>query len=782
MVHWLMVILTYNLAILKLSVSEVTLSLRLLHYKNRNGLTYENRPCDTRYEHDINHDGRCDTAFLFCLVRLPFRNPHNCTLGDHFTGFVGADDIHFINVNQQQEDKFDAQPRSASSLNTLWYQPIIYFRFKYPEAGIGLIVEVFDVDDMNNQTIHDSIDFYARKLLDLNTYPSKDLAKPRRIHLQSLFGVYTNLTADFSLYCSPNYFGTNCETFCLPHDQRYDCDVNTGQKICKNGYFGAHCFSDVRACADEPCLNNGTCVVYLRSYLCQCQKGFSGRTCEIGSTMRIFSSPCNRLNCVHGYCSKEGRCVCYNGWTSENCNGSFIIAGESGCSSRPCLHNATCETLIGVNPASAYRCHCRAGFTGRNCETSMIQMCEQVTCVHGQCFKIDYDTEICVCQKNWTGIDCSQRLHPSTTTTRTTTTPPPPTIRYIRPTKPTRIIKNLTNVVLQNDIHNYLDWLNMKYTDRKNGTLAELPITISTGHHKYKHSPCSSKPCLHNSTCVSRSEESFQCICSVSFIGVYCEIEQNPCESSPCQHQSLCISKSNHHIQCLCRPHYTGKFCEYPVPFYLTPFNEKCNRVCQNGGVCLIDEANQEQCVCKPTYTGHYCELSKTNCTNSTDPSCYADPCKSNPCLFNGTCHMLLASKNYICSCLEQYTGERCESEMNSNSSKVIATNPNINFDDDETNNTSNLWPLAIVFGYVFSLMLVFIIIWFLWYGLTIRPQSYTPYGERVSSDRYQPYRLGVSNPLFFTNQEYITPISTTLLTPPTTISNLDQWTRTITR
>jgi len=30
-------------------------------------------------------------------------------------------------------------------------------------------------------------------------------------------------------------------------------------------------------------------------------------------------------------------------------------------------------------------------------------------------------------------------------------------------------------------------------------------------------------------------------------------------------------------------------------------------------------------------------------------------------------------------------------------------------------NNTTDLWPLAIVFGYVFSLMLVFIIIWFLW-------------------------------------------------------------------
>ena len=71
---------------------------------------------------------------------------------------------------------------------------------------------------------------------------------------------------------------------------------------------------------------------------------------------------------------------------------------------------------------------------------------------------------------------------------------------------------------------------------------------------------------------------------------------------------------------------------------------------------------------------------------------------------------------------------------------------------------STDLWPLAIVFGYVFSLMLVFIIIWFLWYGVSNRPQSYfrseIPRNER-STDRYQSYRLGVSNPLFFTNQEH---------------------------
>ena len=67
----------------------------------------------------------------------------------------------------------------------------------------------------------------------------------------------------------------------------------------------------------------------------------------------------------------------------------------------------------------------------------------------------------------------------------------------------------------------------------------------------------------------------------------------------------------------------------------------------------------------------------------------------------------------------------------------------------------------------------------FLRYGLTIRPQTSLTYGECVS-DPYQPYRLGVSNPIFHTNQEYSTPISKTCATPPTTISNLDQWTRTI--
>ncbi|CAF3940161.1 unnamed protein product [Rotaria sp. Silwood2] len=723
MVQWLMIILVYDFAVLKLSLSEVTLSLRLLHYKNPNGLTYENRPCDRRLEHDINRDGRCDTAFLFCLVRLPFQNPHNCTLGDHFTGVVGANDIHFLDIDQQQQDKLDTQQRSLS-LVSIWFQSTIHFRFNYPKTGIGIIVEVFDVDDIDNRTIHDSIDFYGRTLADLKIYRTEEIAQKQRIYLRSLFGTHTNLTADISLYCSPNFYGNYCEIRCIPNEQRYDCDLNTGQKICKHGYFGQDCLSDVRACEDQPCLNNGTCVVYLRGYLCRCHKGYTGRTCEIG---------------------------------------------ESGCVSRPCLHNSTCETLIGVNPPSAYRCHCRSGYTGRNCEVAIVISCERTPCVHGQCFKIDLYTEICVCEKNWSGIDCSQALSTSSTTQKSYPLTTITSAKLIQTTKQMKIIKNVTNISLKHDLRDYLNWLNINYGITRTTKLFQQPVTTPIISHKYEYTSCLSAPCLHNSTCIVKSDYSFQCVCLPSFIGTYCEVEQNPCESSPCQHQSVCVTKSNRTIHCICRPHYTGKFCEYPVPFPLLPFNQKCTRNCRNGGICLIDEANREQCICKSSYTGLYCEL---------NPSCNLDPCLSNPCLSNGTCHSLLSTKNYTCSCLEQYTGERCELEISSDPSISLSRDTSLNPDE---NNTADLWPLAIVFGYIFSLMLVFIIIWFLWYGLTIRPQSYVPYGERVS-DRYQPYRLGVSNPLFFTNQEYNTPISKTWSTPATTISNLDQWTRTITR
>ena len=39
---------------------------------------------------------------------------------------------------------------------------------------------------------------------------------------------------------------------------------------------------ELEECASSPCLNNGTCVEQINSYLCECTEGFTGVNCEIG--------------------------------------------------------------------------------------------------------------------------------------------------------------------------------------------------------------------------------------------------------------------------------------------------------------------------------------------------------------------------------------------------------------------------------------------------------------------------------------------------------------------
>lgn len=59
---------------------------------------------------------------------------------------------------------------------------------------------MFDIDDVNNRSMHDSIDFYGRTLLDLKIYRSLETAIAQRLYLRSLFGANTNLTADASVW------------------------------------------------------------------------------------------------------------------------------------------------------------------------------------------------------------------------------------------------------------------------------------------------------------------------------------------------------------------------------------------------------------------------------------------------------------------------------------------------------------------------------------------------------------------------------------------------------
>ena len=47
--------------------------------------------------------------------------------------------------------------------------------------------------------------------------------------------------------------------------------------------------TDIDDCADQPCLNGGTCSDGVNDYTCVCVDGYTGKNCSIGKNF-VFSS------------------------------------------------------------------------------------------------------------------------------------------------------------------------------------------------------------------------------------------------------------------------------------------------------------------------------------------------------------------------------------------------------------------------------------------------------------------------------------------------------------
>ena len=63
-------------------------------------------------------------------------------------------------------------------------------------------------------------------------------------------------------------------------DTAYEC-------ICRDGYEGSQCESEVNECLSSPCMNGGTCMDLLNAYSCQCSAYFIGDNCEKGEAFKI---------------------------------------------------------------------------------------------------------------------------------------------------------------------------------------------------------------------------------------------------------------------------------------------------------------------------------------------------------------------------------------------------------------------------------------------------------------------------------------------------------------
>ncbi|CAG5110604.1 Oidioi.mRNA.OKI2018_I69.chr2.g4988.t1.cds [Oikopleura dioica] len=147
-------------------------------------------------------------------------------------------------------------------------------------------------------------------------------------------------------------------------------------------------------CSGNPCKHGGECSINGDSFICYCQNGFEGPTCE---TTPCSSNPCQN----DGVCrftedgsSKEFQCDCLLGYSGETCE-------EYICDPNPCDNDGTCQP---AKTQSGFSCTCLGDFSGHHCGT---HPCEGYVCNdhHQSCSVEDYKRE-CFCENGWYGSEC----------------------------------------------------------------------------------------------------------------------------------------------------------------------------------------------------------------------------------------------------------------------------------------------------------------------------------------------------------------------------------------
>jgi hypothetical protein len=123
--------------------------------------------------------------------------------------------------------------------------------------------------------------------------------------------------------------------------------------VCDPGWTGIDC-NQKNYCQYSDCLNNGTCsnLPLVKSYICLCVKGFSGRRCEVNGNNYF----------------QQQQAVPYNFPTNNPCG------------SVTCANNGTCLLSFAREKSQfSFVCKCRPGFTGLLCETKTTE-CESGPC------------------------------------------------------------------------------------------------------------------------------------------------------------------------------------------------------------------------------------------------------------------------------------------------------------------------------------------------------------------------------------------------------------------
>ena len=153
--------------------------------------------------------------------------------------------------------------------------------FFQPFAGLQLYIELVDADGAS-ATNHELIDRFA---IDVTSPIGSTSGR------QTYSGVFGLAEIDLTieLECAVNFYGPNCDTYCLEN-----CDIDH--------------------CAGVTCGQNQRCVDVILNYTCVCEPGYTGPDCSTEFDV------CMGVNCTFGSCVEGvGSCMCDPGYTGQFC-------------------------------------------------------------------------------------------------------------------------------------------------------------------------------------------------------------------------------------------------------------------------------------------------------------------------------------------------------------------------------------------------------------------------------------------------------------------------------
>nr|XP_040033839.1 protein eyes shut homolog isoform X3 [Gasterosteus aculeatus aculeatus] len=516
-------------------------------------------------------------------------------------------------------------------------------------------------------------------------------------------------------FCAPGFIGNNCEievNECLsrPCQNGGSCidELNSFNCHCPPGITGKCCEVDIDECISSPCMHNATCVDLVHGYGCACMPGFTAcerdvddcasSPCKNGAAcidlpgnyfcqcVAPFKGPdCEFLPCEasnpcenDAVCVEESdrdrfplgfRCRCGRGFTGPRCE-----TNTDECSSDPCFHGFCYDVVDG------FYCLCNPGYAGPKCEQDIDDCLNSLCSTNSMCKDLHLSYE-CVCHSGWEGEFCQQEIDECLS----------------QPCKNNATCTDLlsgykclcypgwTGVDCAEDVDECdsgpcLNGAQCQELDVPGEFSCTCPQFFSGPLCNQPYDPCDPlhNPCLHDSTCLTRSNGTASCRCPAGFEGSWCEIDTNECGSNPCQNQGDCVDRVNAY-SCDCKVGFSGLHCEEDI-------NECSSGPCLNSAVCQ-DLVNKFRCVCPPGYFGTLCDLDVNECEVSpclhegiciNTPGGFKcvcrpgysgarcgvdiDECVANPCRNRGKC--IDAPNQYRCLCVDGFTGLQCETNI----------------------------------------------------------------------------------------------------------------------